>query len=263
MTPLFDSLAHPTLSGKWLNSPHDAGFASLDADLSAAGFIGACATGIHGVEDYDHHRFIAQCARFPRLLAIAGLHPESEAQICSEIALVRQLGYTAIKIHPRFSRIRSLEQTLTQVLVAASEADLPVYYCTYLHADLAQYPLADPLYALVAALKAAPRARVVLLHGGDVQLMRYAELVRFNPNLLLDLSMTICKYAGSSLDQDIGFLFRSFDRRICIGSDHPEWSHVALRKRFDLFSEGLAQEKKDNVGHRNLLVFLGRTDLLP
>lgn len=93
--------------------------------------------------------------------------------------------------------------------------------------------------------------------------MRYAELVRFNPNLLLDLSMTICKYAGRSLDQDIGFLFRSFDRRICIGSDHPEWSHAALRARFDAFREGLSQEKRENVAYRNILGFLDRTDLLP
>ena len=62
---------------------------------------------------------------------------------------------------------------------------------------------------------------MVLLHGGDVQLLRYAELVRFNANLILDLSLTIMKYAGSSLDADLSFLFREFDRRICIGSDHP------------------------------------------
>lgn len=263
MTPLFDSLAHPTLSGKWLNSPSDASFELLDVSLAEAGFVGASATGIGGVEGYDHHQFIAQCNRFPKLIPIAGLHPESEAQIFSEISLIKQLGFSAIKIHPRFSRIKSLERTLTEVFLAASEAQMPVYYCTYLHSEISQYPLADPIFALVAALKAAPLAKVVLLHGGDVQLLRYAELARFNPNLLLDLSMTICKYAGSSLDQDIRFLFHSFDRRICIGSDHPEWSHLALRKRFEFFGEGLPQEKIDNVGHRNILNFLNRAELLP
>ena len=43
--------------------------------------------------------------------------------------------------------------------------------------------------------------------------------------------MTMQKYRGSSIEQDIKFLFRTFDERICIGSDHPEL-FKSIKKRF-------------------------------
>ena len=53
------------------------------------------------------------------------------------------------------------------------------------------------------------------------------------PNVLLDLSNTLLRYQGSSLDRDIAWLFRSFDRRICIGSDYPDYEPGQLRARFE------------------------------
>jgi predicted TIM-barrel fold metal-dependent hydrolase len=125
-----------------------------------------------------------------------------------------------------------------------------------MHCRIEDYPLSDPLYSLVRLLKRCPNARVVLVHGGDVRLLEYAELVRFNQNLLLDLSLTIMKYRGSSLDTDIGFLFRQFDRRLCVGTDFPEYSPAALRARFDDFSRDLPAEKVENIAYRNLQTFL-------
>src|SRR5205085_2428141 len=100
------------------------------------------------------------------------------------------------------------------------------------HSPVSNYPEKDPLYSLVSILKQVPEARVVLLHGGDVRLLQYSELVRFNPSLLLDLSQTLMKYPGSSIDMDLRFLFQSFDRRICIGSDFPEYSLRDVKGRF-------------------------------
>jgi len=95
------------------------------------------------------------------------------------------------------------------------------------------------------------------MHGGDVQVLRYSELVRFNETLLLDLSFTMMKYRGSSIDTDLAYLFRKFDQRICIGTDHPEYSHEDLRERFDHLCAGLPSEKVENIASRNLKVFLG------
>jgi predicted TIM-barrel fold metal-dependent hydrolase len=125
-----------------------------------------------------------------------------------------------------------------------------------MHCRIDRYPVADPFYSLVKVIKQAPDTRVVLVHGGDVEILKYAEIVRFNDNLLLDLSMTITKYQGSSLDSDIKFLFRNFDRRICIGTDHPEYSHKLLRERFEYFSEDVPVDKLENIAYRNLRKFL-------
>ena len=87
-------------------------------------------------------------------------------------------------------------------------------------------------------------------------LIRYMELVRFNENLLLDLSLTIMKYKGSSIDLDIRYLFTNFDRRICIGTDHPEYTHLDVRKRFEYFGQDVAINKLENIAFLNLTKFL-------
>ena len=46
---------------------------------------------------------------------------------------------------------------------------------------------------------------------GQCQSFKFAEFVRNNKgNFLLDLSLTMQKYRGSSLDQDIKFLFKNY-----------------------------------------------------
>lgn len=262
MIPLFDTLAHPTLSATWLNSGKDAGFDALAASLDDAGYLGAAAVGIWGVEGYSDEAFVQQCRRHHRLVPVAGFNPEHANSVASEMQRLRALGYGAIKIHPRFTELDLAGPRLGRTLAAAAEHDLVVFFCTYQHCGIERYPDEDPFFSLVRALKAAPKAKVVLLHGGDVQLLRYAELVRFNDNLLLDLSLTIMKYAGSSLDADLGFLFRRFDRRICVGSDHPEYGHRQLRARFEGLAAGVAREKAENIAFRNILSFIGREDLI-
>lgn len=82
------------------------------------------------------------------------------------------------------------------------------------------------------------------------------ELVRHNSNLLLDLSLTLLKYSGSSIDFDLKFLFSNFDQRICIGSDHPEYSHAEVLNKFKILSQGLPSEKVENIGYKNIMRFL-------
>lgn len=182
--------------------------------------------------------------------------PAGGASVVDELEDVRRLGYRAIKIHPHLSGFSARLEQLEGLFQAAAALDLVIFYCTYMHCRIEDYPPADPLYSLVWLLKRCPRARVVLVHGGDVRLMEYAELVRFNPNLLLDLSLTVIKYRGSSVDADIRFLARGFDRRICVGTGFPEYSHADLRVRLDELFEDLEPDKVENIAYRNLEMFL-------
>lgn len=145
---------------------------------------------------------------------------------------------------------------LVKTFQVAARLELPIFLCTYFHSAVSGYPTQDPLFDIAALLRRAPRARVLLVHGGDVNLLRYAEMVRFNPNLLLDLSMTFMKYRSSSLDLDIRFLFEQFDRRICVGTDFPEYTHGEVRKRFIEMSKGISRTKLENIAFRNIEGFL-------
>lgn len=253
---LFDSNSHPTLKGGWPTKDLDSSFARLARDIDKAGYRGACAAGIWGLEGYRHQEFIAQCRKYPALVPIAGYCPKGSSGIGADLSAIKKLGYRGIKIHPKEPKLSLKDPRVFKTFKLAAKLKLPILLCTYLHSALKFYPDSDPLYDIAALLQSAPRARVMLVHGGDVNLLRYAELVRFNPNLLLDLSLTFMKYQSSSLDFDIRFLFERFDRRICIGTDFPEYTHREVRERFLKMSRGLPREKLENIAFRNIERFL-------
>lgn len=252
----FDALTHPTLTGRWLGRDLDARFEALVADMVRHRVARACAVGLAGIEGYAHEPFIEACRRHPGLVPVAGVHPLEDGSP-QRLGELRDMGFVGIKLHPRFNGFTRRLGLIGPVLKAAGDAGLVVFLCTYLHGRLEVYPAGDPFADLVQALQQAPRTRVVLVHGGDVQLMRHAELVRHNDNLLLDLSMTLLKYPGSSIDADLRFLLQSFDRRICLGSDWPEADAGGVAARLEELGGALPPDKRDRATHRNLAAFLG------
>ena len=231
MIPLFDSLTHPTLTGKWFNGKKlDASFETLSKHLKENGYCGACAVGLDNCENYNHLDFIKNCEKY-KLVGIAGFNPFVK-NLREELEYIKHLGFKGIKIHPRISNI-DIDNSfglLSKVLQACYELNLVVYFCTYNFTTAINSQIYDQYYILLNLIKTSPKVKLVLVHGGVIEILKYMELVRHNHNILLDLSLTIMKYEGSSLDFDIKFLFKSFDQRICIGSDHPEYSLSKLRK---------------------------------
>jgi predicted TIM-barrel fold metal-dependent hydrolase len=255
MMPIFDSMAHPTVTGKWLDGAASAAIDQLIAAMKAAGFSRACAVGLAGVEGYTHHAFADLCRPFPELVPIAGIDPRHE-RLHEELDTIAALGFRGIKAHPRLSKFGVGDACFRQLLALARDRDLPVFVCTYFHTPIHTYPLRDPLYDLAGALRDVPDCRVVLVHGGDVNVLKYVQLARHSPNILIDLSHTMMKYRGSSLDLDLAYLFRNFNRRICVGSDYPEYDHHAVRQRFEELSAGLDEAIREQVAYRNLDAFL-------
>jgi predicted TIM-barrel fold metal-dependent hydrolase len=257
--PIVDSLTHPTLSGTWLGKAIDpaASFDRLTAEMASSNIERACAIGMWGLDGYAHELFAAACRRHPELIPVAGFRPVDASSDAAELDRIRDLGFVGVKIHPRFSQLDLRESAqLGGSMEAAAQRGLTIWFCTYQHCALESWPEIDPFQALVRLLKAAPTARVILVHGGDIDVMRHMQLVRFNDRLLLDLSMTLCKYPGSSLDLDLAFLFRQFDRRICIGSDWPQHTAAETRDRFEQFAHGIDSERAARIAGRNLLDFL-------
>jgi predicted TIM-barrel fold metal-dependent hydrolase len=253
--PLFDSLTHPLLRGT--GSDHGSSFDNLLAQLDAANVIRACAVGIASVGGYEHEAFAKACSLDARLVPVAGVDPAELADRPNLVSELRTMGYQAVKIHPRRLQISLEDQRLSALLAELERERMTLFLCTYAYTAVEQWRDADPFAALVRLLKKFPALRTVLLHGGDVNVLRYAELVRHNHNLLLDLSFTLCKYEGSSIDLDLSFLFHAFDRRICVGSDFPDFQLMQCRERFQRFSEGIAADKVENIAFRNLSRFLG------
>lgn len=255
--PLFDSLSHPMPDGNWLQ-PRYAGSSKAEdlvEAMQAHGVQGTLAVGMGDqVGGYREESYCDWVVRsIPGALPIAWFgFTESDLQdVPARMAAIRERGYRGIKIHPRRCGIDFRHPRLREVVRAAHEADLPVLLCTYNYArgrSLEGRGLGD----VQALLDEVGDARIILLHGGVFHCLEWAEAIRPYTETLLDLSFTMTRFAGSSLDLDIRYLFQHFDQRICVGSDHPELSLENFRARFNAFSEGMEPAKAAHIAHANL-----------
>jgi len=253
----FDSLLHPTISGRWPSSQLVCSFRHISSLLQNQEFIGGCAVGLWGVEQYDHHKFIQYCNEFPSLVPIAGLEPFSD-NLTTEIEQIKKLGFKGIKIHPRQSKfnLEKDEAIAYKIFSTSASLNLPIFFCTYITDKLGKMPSSDPYWNLVRVLNKTPETKLILLHGGVTQLLRYAELVSQNTNLLLDLSFTLQRYKDSSLFDDMKMLANRLDQRICIGSDYPDYTPDQTYKIICKLCNGLSKEKINNICYKNLMRFL-------
>lgn len=258
--PIFDSLTHPTIHSNWLN-PKYAGktINQLLEDMEQNHIQHAFAVdmgkniGQHTHEDYFN--FIKDASE--KLIPVAYLDFPAgitEKQLESTLVNIKSIGYQCIKIHPRLAAIDYKHPLLYQAFQIAAKLDLIVFFCTFSF-DISSLILNRTVYLLSHLINCCDQTKLVLLHGGTTQLLTFSEMIRSlqpKQRILLDLSWTICKYQGSSLDLDIDYLFKNFDRKICIGTDHPEFTHSELRQRFNQFSEYTSESKLNNIAHRNL-----------
>jgi len=264
MTKIFDSCTHPTLTGKWgfnkkIKSNNPASFEKLNKQLIKNNYYKACAIGFDNFEKYDHHKFIKQCEKYKNLVPIAGLNPKKKKSVLKkEIKLIKKLGYKGIKLHPRISNFNLLNKNLYNVLEFVENEKLVLMLCCYPNPSLNGNNRYDYVPTLLNLFKNIDSLKVILMHGGCYKLLELSEFVRQNSkNFLLDLSMTIIRYKGSSIDADIKYLLKNLDERICIGSDYPEYSLNELKTRFKELSMGISLKKKQNIFYKNLDRFFG------
>jgi predicted TIM-barrel fold metal-dependent hydrolase len=260
--PLFDSLTHPTLDGTWIGSvPCKNTLEQLESEMAANNVEWAFAVGMKDIGGYALEAYADYIrAASEKVFPIAYYdfdESDTGREIVRKLESVSRYGYLGIKLHPGFSGIDLRSKGLREVLCEAGSRELPVLLCTFLHRQT--YNAIPCSYLDFGPLLASlpQTSRIILLHGGDVNLLALMEISRPYRNVLLDLSFTLCRYEGSSVDLDIRYLFHHFDQRICVGSDSPQFSLAQLRRRFDELSAGLDREKSLNAAHRNLQSFIG------
>jgi predicted TIM-barrel fold metal-dependent hydrolase len=228
------------------------------AQMLEFGILGGFAVGSPRIEGYSGDTYASMIYnKTDRLFPIAYYYYEPDQTLSDIRAIlknVRKLKYVGIKLHPRISKINVSDDTLPIIIREANEHDLSVMLCSYLYTNMPPFNTFDMLADMVYKLEGA---KLMLMHSGAVRLLDAIELGRAYPNLLMDLSLTLCKYPESSLDMDISFAFKHFDRRTSIGSDYPDFSLKALRERFDFFAKEIPSEKAHNIAYKNILNFTG------
>ncbi len=256
---IFDVLAHPCVSADYLGRGLECSFEGLAKTLETSQVKWACAVALENVGEYTHESFAAEAKKYDNIFPIAAFNPLvckdlSPLQIKEKLLYLKELGFHAIKLHPRRSKFKIASEEVDLLFSVCEEIEFPVFLCTYYFGSLDTCPVFDSISNLAQKF---PNLKFLLVHAGAVELMKFMELARAYKNILLDLSLTIMKYEGSSLDLDIQFLFKNFDRRICVGSDHPEYRLEQLAKRFNQFAEPISKEKAENIAYKNIADFLG------
>jgi len=253
---LFDANAHPDVrlpdSGRAGDRPFDT-YAHYRQEARAAGFIGACAVGLPGTDPVEH---LDRCSEDDLLIPVAPWTTGDVDTVGKRISKLRVLGYRALKVHPRLGGTAVGSPEFHRIVEAAGDAGMVVFLCTYPFGGPGRRTGDTLLGDLEQAVDGAPDTRLVLLHGGTVDLLRYIEFCRANPHLLLDVSLTLMKYQGSSLDDDLRFAFRQFDRRVCVGSDYPWYGPGEVANRIDDLLDGVDEERCRRILRGNIEAYL-------
>ncbi len=249
----FDSLVHATLDGRWpAKDGVDAGADRLLRDMDSAEVDKACLVAVSGLNENADVEQIAR-AHPDRFVPVASVNPaewstEEEARVVIREAADR--GFAGIKLHPRLHRYDAAAPQCLSALRVAGEAGLPAFVCTLFRRPGLAVPSAADTVDLLA--NAAPDTTLVLLHGGGTEALDLFELVRMHPHLRLDLSFTLLRYAGSSLDADIRFLVEHLDQRLVVGSDYPDYSPSQAFSRFFALTADLPPDKVQRVAYDNM-----------
>ncbi len=261
MIPIFDSLSHPTLNTDWI-LPKYAGSSSIDVlieQMKEAGIKKSLAVGMKGIGDYNQDRFIELVKPYVDYLIPIAYYDfresDSNEDINYKLAIIKKQGYKGIKLHPRFSDFSLSSDKLAYTINKATELSLVSLLCTYFTHN-SNSSTKNNIETLCDLLMKVQECRLVLLHSGTTHVLDMIDVGRSFKNVLLDMSFTMSKYEGSSIDFDLKFAFRTFDQRVCIGADWPEFSMLKLRERFEYLTVGLSVEKKENIAYKNLENFL-------
>ncbi len=249
----FDSLVHATGDGLWLGGDrYDASMERLIREMDRAGVTKACLVAI---ADYVDNDSVLQFTRdYPgRFVPVGSINPGAmtgSADVERALAELASQGFAGLKLHPRLNGYDPLDARCLAAINAAGRHGLVVLLDTlFRQKDLITRHASDVVDFIANSCR---ETRIVLLHAGGSAMLDMFEMVRMHDHLILDLSFTLMRYAGSSLDDDIRFLCTTLDQRLLIGSDFPEYVPFDALNRFMELTNGLNEEKKENILHRNL-----------
>lgn len=230
--------------------------ASVKLDIPS---YNALAIGLPKVGNYEHEAFKRECDTWG-FEGIAAVTTVDSGEMEEEFEMILGLGFRGVKVHPRLLGRNTDLSYLARIFSLCQKTGLVCLLCTYEADEPGRLPSRDPFYQLCDALNEVPETRLILMHGGGSRLMQFASIARHSDSILLDLSFTIADYMTSTLEQLIHDLFLNLDRRLCIGSDAPEFKAVDILRKVRDLARNLDITKLDNVLSSNLYRFFPKRD---
>ncbi len=259
---IIDSLTHVTPDGRWFHTDHDASEARLLREMDAANVTRAVVVAL---ADYIPNEFVLDvCRRHPqRLLPAMSFNPATYSTPNDAVhefrARLHDVPFKVLKLHPRLNRYDPLDPRALAVLeeIAASERPPVIWIDTLFHFPGAALRKSVP-ETISELVGRYPTLNFILLHSAGPWALQVAAAIRSCQNAFMDISFTIQRYAGSSVELDLRWLLEHFDRRLVFGSDFPEVAPRTALEDFKRLAHDTGQEKQENILGRNLQQLLKR-----
>lgn len=256
---VIDSIVHITGNGTWFDTGLDAGLPRLRREMERAGVDRAVLVANPSLD--DNHLMLDTAENNQDIfIPFAAVSPagKSEEMIEKEMARFVEAGFAGIKIHPRLCGLSLASREIDTCLRLAGKYDLTAYLCT-IHRPPSP-PLHRPVYDIIHELCCNNTStRIVLIHGGYTELLQTSEVIRSFENVLLDLSQTLTRFADSSIGRDIAWLFETFEKRLVVGSDFPEYTYSDVLAALDRLGISRDHPGLSGAMGRNLSSFLTRS----
>ena len=149
-----------------------------------------------------------------------------------------------IKIHPRYldKDLKKRFSFYKRVFLKCEKLKINIMFCTFesFEKKCLDYDYLEYISKLVNLTKTI---KVILMHSGGANILRYYERFRFINRVFLDLSYTIQQYVNTSLFNDIIFLINKFDKKLIIGSDYPTNKIETMSKIYSKISKKIKKKK--------------------
>lgn len=175
---------------------------------------------------------------------------------------LKKIGVRSVKIHPRHLcldfRRKKFYKSLFKIL---SKFKFLVLWCTLDSWPNYHSSSEDQINLISEILNQNQKISILLMHGGGTNLLKYYEKFRFRKNLYLDLSYTINKFKDTTVNKDIVYLLKNFDKRIIIGTDYPDISFKEHYLNLKLFlkKNRIPLKKSKNFLNLNLINIVNET----
>lgn len=163
--------------------------------------------------------FYENCVRLKNLVPVASIRKTKSLK--REIQNIKSIGFKFIKFHPRNLNIKIGNNFYIKAFKELNKTDLNILWCTFDGWSTKKLSEFNQLDFLTKLINLTKKNNILLMHSGGPNILKYYEKFRFFNRIFFDLSYTLSHYRETSIEKDIIFLLKKFDRRIICGSDFP------------------------------------------
>ncbi len=184
-------------------------------------------------------------------------HFKKKIKIETQIKNFKKNNIRIVKVHPRFLNldIKKDYKKFEKIFRMCEKNKINIMFCSFSSFEnkILDYSYLDYLCKLINLAK---HIKIIIMHGGGVNLIQFYERLRFNKNVILDLSYTCQHFLNTSLFQDIKFLINKFDKKLVIGTDYPSKDFISTKKFIKKIKKLTTREKFNNITFRNIENFI-------